>query len=649
MAQRFRLRLESRWAVGLVSLLVACSQQPPPVHPPERPLAPEPVTIAKMPATIHDTQTFSRPEEVAVDHLNLELSVDFTSHRLTGRATYRLVHHAPAPHVVLDTRDLDIRRVTVDGAEAHFRLSDEVRYLGRALEIELPASARSVSIDYSTRPGAEAVQWLSPEQAGSGSAFLYTQSETTMARTWVPCQDTPGVRMTYDATIRVPPQFLALMSAENPTAKRSDGVYRFHMPQAVPSYLLALAVGDLSFHAFDNRSGVYALPTVIERAAWELADTPKMIGAAEQLYGPYRWGRYDLLILPASYPLGGMENPRLTFATPTILAGDRSLVSLVAHELAHSWSGNLVTNATWSDFWLNEGFTVYVERRIMEALSGKDTATMLAVLGRHELDETIAELGAESPDTRLVLDINGRDPETVVSRIAYEKGALFLTTIEASVGRPRFDAWLRSYFDHFAFQSIETAQFLDYLNRQLLDTSPGLAGSLRLDAWIHGTGVPSNAVVLHATPFTAVDHEVAAFRAGKSAAELSTSGWNTQQWLRFLLALPETLSLERMADLDATFHFTTSANSEILSTWLLRCVDERYRAADPALQEFLTHVGRRKMVKPLYQALARTPAGTEAALRIYAEARPLYHAMTRNAIDQLLDWRPENVPTTGHP
>jgi leukotriene-A4 hydrolase len=587
-----------------------------------------------------DPHSFARPWEVAVDHLDLDLTVDFAEKRLTGHATLHLRNAGGADTLHLDTRDLDIRRVTLaDGkTAAPFTLGPPVPFLGRDLAIRLAPDTRAVRVEYSTRPEAAALQWLTPAQAGSLLPFLFTQSEAILARTWVPCQDTPAVRQTYDATVRVPREHLAVMSAENPTSRSADGVYHFHMPQAVPAYLLALAVGDLTFKPLGSRAGVYALPTVIDRAAWELADTPRMIEAAEKLYGPYKWGRYDLLILPPSYPFGGMENPRLTFATPTILAGDRSLVSLVAHELAHSWSGNLVTNASWNDFWLNEGFTVYFERRIMEALYGKEYADMLAVLGRQDLDDTIARMGSDSPDTRLHLDLAGRDPDDGMSTIGYEKGALLLATIEASVGRQRFDRFLREYFDTFAFQSMDTRRFVAYLHTHLLDGTPGLAESLRLDEWLYSPGVPATAVAVRSAAFARVDQAVAAFSRGTAPAELQTSGWTTHHWLRFLHDLPATLSPIQMAQLDAAFHFTTSGNDEILDEWLLLAVRHDYPPANAALERFLLTVGRRKYVQPLYAELAKTPAGAETALRIYTRARPGYHSVTQGSIDKLLDW-----------
>jgi leukotriene-A4 hydrolase len=630
----------------ILPLLAACSGRPQTAAPAETAPAPQPASAQAQPQTAgvrvvreaqQDPHSFSRPDEVAVEHLRLSLSVDFTRSQLTGRASLRLNNKIGADRLWLDTRDLDIQKVTLDdgGTEAAFTLGDEKGSLGRPLEIRITPQTRWVNIDYTTRPEAAALQWLTPEQAGSPSPFLYTQSQAILARTWVPCQDSPGVRMTYEATVRVPQGLMAVMSAENPTQKSGDGLYRFNMPQRIPSYLLALAVGDLEFRPLGPRSGVYTLPSMIERAAWELADTPKMIAAAEKLYGPYRWGRYDILILPASYPFGGMENPRLTFATPTIIAGDRSLVSLIAHELAHSWSGNLVTNATWNDFWLNEGFTTYFEGRIMEAVYGRPYFEMLAALSRQDLDETVQGMGAGSPDTHLHLQLAGRDPDAGMTSIAYEKGALFLRTIEQAVGRERFDRFLRTYFDTFAFQSMDTAGFVQYLKAQL----PELAPKLRVEDWIYGPGVPANAVQIRSEAFAQVDQALQAFAAGTPVSQLPTSGWTTHHWLHFLRNLPKPLDAQKMAELDAAFNLSNSGNSEVLHAWLMNVVASRYEPAYPALERFLTSVGRRKFLRPLYLELAKSPAGTELALRIYEKARPGYHSVSRNTVDEILGWR----------
>ncbi|HKH46891.1 MAG TPA: M1 family metallopeptidase [Thermoanaerobaculia bacterium] len=628
-------RLHAVLLLGLLPLLAACAAPAP---------KPQPVAAAAVrmvQETSQDPHSFAQPDEVAVEHLKLDLTVDFPQKKLTGRASLRIKNKTGADRLILDTRDLDVRRVTLDSGQAtRFTLRDPVPLLGRALEIEITPQTQWVNVDYSTRPEAAALQWLEPAQtAAKTTPFLLTQSESILARTWVPCQDTPGVRMTYEATIRVPRGLLALMSAENPTEDSADGVYHFKMEQPIPSYLLALAVGELEFRPLGQRSGVYAEPGVIDLAAWELADTPKMIEAAERLYGPYRWGRYDMIILPPSFPYGGMENPRLTFTTPTILARDRSLVSLIAHELAHSWSGNLVTNATWNDFWLNEGFTTYFERRIMEALYGKEYTDMLAVLGRQDLQAAIDELGADSPDTHLFLNLAGRDPDEATGDVAYEKGALFLRTIEEAVGRQRFDPFLRSWFESHAFQSMDTARFVAYLQDNLLKDQPGLAEKLQIEKWIYGPGVPSNEAKIRSTALAQVDQQVKAFAQGAPAAQLQTPNWTTHHWLHFIRNLPEPLGADKLADLDAAFRFTQSGNSEILNAWLLRAIRGNYEPANPALEHFLAGMGRRKFLKPLFTELAKTPAGAELALRIYEQARPGYHPLSQQMVDEILGWR----------
>ena len=394
------------------------------------------VAARYLPPAVHDFHSYSNPADVRVRHIDLELDVLFDQKVLKGAAILtveRVSQNTQAP-LILDSRSLNIEKVetSIDGTSytpSTFTVGSVDKILGAPLTIQLPGKATRVRIHYSTDPTASGVQWLEPSQtAGKKDPFVFTQSQAIHARSWIPLQDTPQVRVTYSAHIRTPHHLLAVMSAENDSRTPRDGDYRFRMRQPIPSYLIALAVGDLSFRPLGPRTGVYAEPPVVDKAAKEFSDTEKMVRATERLYGPYRWGRYDLLVLPPSFPFGGMENPRLTFATPTILAGDKSLVALVAHELAHSWSGNLVTNATWRDFWLNEGFTVYLERRIQEAVYGRARAQMEAALGRRDLEEELA--GLEPPDEILHIDLKGRDPDAGFTEVAYEKGALFLLHLE---------------------------------------------------------------------------------------------------------------------------------------------------------------------------------------------------------------------------
>jgi aminopeptidase N len=595
-----------------------------------------------------DPHSFASRSPARVQHLALVLTVDFDSRTLSGSATWQLAEPGTVTEIVFDTRDLTIDSVealeangtatsvtfTLDGA------SDPV--LGQALSVPLKPAITAVRISYRTAPTAAALQWLTPEQTAGTEPFLFTQSQAILARTWLPCQDSPGVRFTYEATVRVPPHLLALMSAENPQQLSPSGEYCFRMVQPIPAYLMALAVGDLAFAPLSQRTGIYAEPATLPVATHEFADLEKMVAAAEELYGPYRWERYDLLVLPPSFPFGGMENPRLTFVTPTILTGDRSLTSLVAHELAHSWSGNLVTNATWNDFWLNEGFTVYFERRIMEHLYGSEYADMLQVLGRAALYHTIEEIGVASPDTHLHLALAGRDPDEGLTEIAYEKGCALLLTLESLVGRPRLDTFIKEYFARFSFQAMDTATFLHYLRAELLDQEPGLEARLNLAAWVDGPGLPSNAPAVSSRRFDAVDQTLTLLQSGSAPTTLlpGTADWSSHEWVHFLNGLPPTLSVEALTNLDAAFHFTASGNAEILAAWFPHTVRAGYAAAEPALEKFLLHVGRRKFIVPLYRALLATPGGRNRARAIYAKARPNYHSVATGTIDALLTERP---------
>jgi len=591
-----------------------------------------------------DVHSYSNPQAVKVRHVDLDWNVLFDKKVLQGTATLsveRTSNEQNAP-LILDTRDLNIEKIETSNNNAKFTptkfsVGAADKILGAPLTVELPANAKFVRIYYSTSPNASGLQWLAPEQtAGKKTPFMFSQAQAIHARSFIPLQDSPQVRVTYTARVRTPKNLLAVMSAEgNSQTSARNGDYKFKMPHAIPAYLIAIAVGDLQFRALGKRTGVYTEPSMIEKSAFELADTEKMVVETEKIYGAYRWGRYDLLVLPPSFPFGGMENPMLTFATPTILAGDRSLVSLVAHELAHSWSGNLVTNATWRDFWLNEGFTTYLERRIIEAVYGKPRREMEATLGRRSLEDELK--GFEARDQILHVELKGRDPDDGFTGVPYEKGALFLRHLEETVGREKFDKFVRGYFDAHAFQSITTETFVAYLQKNLLNQNPNLIALTDVEEWIYKAGLPKNAPVPQSDAFAKVEAQSQNWLGGKLAAkDIKTQTWTTQEWLHFLTNLPQNLSAEKMAELDKAFNLTTRGNSEIAFQWLLMSIKNNYTAANPRLEEFLTSIGRRKFVKPLFEELAKTPEGTKRANAIYTKARPGYHPITVSSIDAIL-------------
>jgi leukotriene A-4 hydrolase/aminopeptidase len=587
--------------------------------------------------------SFARPAEAVVKHLNLDIEVNFDEQTVVGTAQYKIENRQEVDTLILDTRDLNVEKVTTgkeNASSTEYKVGKKRKYLGKPLKILIDPETKWVTIHYSTNPGAAALQWLSAGQTADEEApYLFTQSQAILARTWIPCQDAPGVRYTYDASVQVPEGLLALMSAANPTEKSKDGHYQFSMEQPIPSYLMALAVGEIAFDSLSQRTGVYAEPSVLNDAAYELAKMEEMMKATEKLYGPYEWEQYDVIILPPSFPFGGMENPRLSFATPTILAGDRSLTNLIAHELAHSWSGNLVTNATWNELWLNEGFTVYLERRIMEELYGKSYANMLEVLGFRYLKDKVKELKQSKPeDTRLKMDLEGRDPDEGLTAIPYEKGALFLKTIEDKVGRKRFDQFLKGYFHKFAFTSMTTEHFLQYLRKNLIKSDTALADKIKAEQWIYEAGIPDNHPRIHSKRFDTVEMVVQKWENGTAPDKLDTKGWSTHEWLYFLSELPDSIAIDRMKALDDAFQFTESTNYEILADWLEMGIKNDYKAIEQRLEESLINVGRRKFLKPLYKAMAQIPEGLQKARSIYEKARSNYHSVSRNTIDEILNW-----------
>ena len=578
-----------------------------------------------------DHHSFSKPDEAVVTHLDWDASVDFGTRVIAATARYTIQTSEGAQRILFDAVDLDILDVMVDGESVQWSLGPAQDFIGQPLSIPIAESSQEVSIRYESAPDAGALLWVEGEQP-----FLFTQSQAILARTWIPCQDSPGIRFTYNAHVQVPVGTMALMSATNPTEQSADGQYDFKMEQPIPSYLLALAVGNVEFRSVGPHTGVYAVPELIDAAEYEFGEMEQLLVAAESLYGPYAWERYDLLVLPPAFPFGGMENPRLTFATPTIIAGDRSLVALVAHELAHSWSGNLVTNSTWDDFWLNEGFTVYFEQRIMESVYGAEISEMLATLSYQGLVDEVDEIMDTNPDdTHLKLHLQNRNPDDGMTAIAYDKGYFFLRLMENTVGRESFDAFLKNYFESNAFTVMDTERFIDYLKTNLLNTDE-LLTAVNLEAWIYGPGLPENCPQVRSERIESVDATLLSWTNGELATSaLPWNDWVYQERYRFLSNLEDNMSSERLADLDATFQITQTGNNEVLFAWLEQAVRSQYTPAYDRLESFLVRIGRRKFLTPLYRALVET-GQKDRAEAIYAKARPNYHSVATGTMDELL-------------
>jgi hypothetical protein len=612
-------------------VVVACSQSEDPVP------AKEPIDLEK------DYFSFANTDQFVTDHIRLELSVNFELSELSGFAELKMRRLDPvATDIILDTRDLYIDRVQVsssgDDTEAAFELAQKDAVLGQALKITLPGGLEQqqdflVRIYYTTDPGASALQWLPKElTAGGEHTFMFSQSQSIHARSWVPLQDTPSVRITYEATIHTPASLLAVMSADNDPQTPRSGEYHFNMPQPIPSYLLAIAVGDIYFAPIGEQTGVYTEPKMLAASTFEFASTQQMLETAASLYGPYQWGRYDLLILPPSFPFGGMENPRLSFITPSVLAGDQSLVSLIAHELAHSWSGNMVSNKTWRDIWLNEGITSYLDARLMEVLFGKDRADEERVLSYRELLQGLEEV---SPAMQALAPLEHiDDPDESQGSLHYQKGQLFLQHMENIFGREIFDPFLAAYFKHFEFQSISSEQFLDYLDQHLLTEYPGKFSRAQAEEWLYRPGLPADTPIPSSETLLQSERMAGRWASGEiSAGDIPKSAWSPHATVHFINSLPLDLTEAQLLELDDSFGFSKTRNAEIGRTWFIQVAKRRHLPAYGDLEKHLNRYGRTRLILPVYMALAENGKDAELAHELFNGARAKYHPLTITAIE----------------
>lgn len=635
------------------------------------------VVTAATPADIH---SYARPDEVRVTHVSLDLTLDFEKRRVTGSAELTVERPSPSAPLVLDSRGLQVMGVVdTAGAALAWELGEtgDDPTLGAPLRITLPPGATKLVVWYAAADDANGLQWLTKAQTFGGTQpYLFTQGQAILTRTWVPLQDSPGVRITYDATIRAPAAMTVVMSAGSETPRglhpacvaagvraaetgvdllvravpaknrvvdcaspddKGNLAWRFVMPQRIPPYLMALAAGDLAFRAISDRTGVYCERGCVEAAQWEFSDTPKMMAAAERLYGPYRWGRYDILVLPPAFPYGGMENPRLTFVSPTTVAGDRSLTAIIAHELAHSWSGNLVTNALWGDIWLNEGFTSYLELRLLEETYGPERALLVEALGRRDMLDKIKEVGAMDPRTVLGVTLKvGQGPDDG-SEVAYDKGTAFLRMLEREVGRAPLDAFLRRYFDDHAFKNMTTARAMAYLKEHLLGGDEARARALRIDEWAFSPGLPPNLPAVQSALLERIEAQAKRFAGGAAVGDLEATGFGSLEWVLLLRALPRTLDATQRAAIEKHLSLSTTKNSELRFEWLKLAVPLDPLGTEKSVREFLASQGRRRLVKPVFKALAETAEGRRIAAEVFAEVRTGYHPMTVRSVEEVLN------------
>ena len=610
-----------------------------------------------------DDHSYSNLSDIRTKHLHLDLEVNFKNKIIVGVARHHMVNLTKTDTAVFDIKGLEIQKVTTGnkGEETEvdivFGKYDKDSILGQPLMVKIDPNDSIINIYYKTTKDSEALDWLDPNLTSSKiHPFLYTQGQAILTRTWIPLQDSPANRFTYSANVKVPSNLRAVMSAENAKSKNSSGNYSFKMNNPIPSYLIALAVGDLTYISLSDKTGVFCEPQLKKKCASEFVDLPKMLHAAEKLYGEYKWKQYDLLILPYSFPFGGMENPMLTFVNPTVITGDRSLVSVVAHELAHSWSGNLVSNKSWNDFWLNEGFTVYFEHRIMEELYGKEIADILSLVEIYELEQELLKIknSNHKEDSKLFLDLQNRNPDEAMTSVAYVKGAWFLKSLEFKVGREKFDQFLSQYFKSFSFSTINTSEFIKYLSVNLL-TKYNVP--FNYNSWINQEGLPSDKVEISSNRLNNMKNLATRFANGEEVFEpkikfekiktknkvkrkkivtkIEFEDFITQEWQMFIRYLPETISTEQLDKLNNYFNFNRTENAEIALDWYTLCLKKGYDKIIPNVERFIKKVGRRKFILPLYETLCSVEKYKNFAKTVFESHKYNYHSVTRKSVEKL--------------
>jgi leukotriene-A4 hydrolase len=582
--------------------------------------------------TLHDPTSYADLTQGKIKHIDFHIRIDFDSRTLDVEANYQMQEPAHGS-LYLDTYKLEIREARIDDQQLAWELDSSDETLGERLHLKGLAGASSFILKFRTSPEARALQWMSPTQtAGGKQPFLYSQCQASNARSIFPCQDMPSVRFTYTAQVETPAGLTAVMAAERVEASEEKGRFSFRMPQPIPSYLFAIAAASLEFRELGPRTGIYAEPPVIDAAAWEFAETEKTMVEAEKLLGPYLWGRYDMLVLPPSFPFGGMENPRLTFLTPTAILGTRGQANLVTHELAHAWTGNLVTNATWQDFWLNEGWTTYAETRITEILEGKEAADLNAVYDEKRIYAIMERVGMDSPLTCLKRPQDGRDADSMTSVLAYTKGCFFLKECEYAIGRERFDAFIQKYMKRFQFQSLTTEEFLDFLKTEL----PEVFEKVDVESWIYKPGMPDSWHKPQSPLYDEVEKALRDIDEGRLPAREQVRGWHRYQMLSFLQGLPNAIPVDACQQLDEVLELEKKNDDHFLSYFYATCIVSGYREILPRVETFVEKIGRMLYIMPIGRALVASDWARDRARPLFERVRERHHPVTINAVDGFL-------------
>ncbi|ALC39980.1 CG10602 [Drosophila busckii] len=601
-----------------------------------------------------DPSSYSQPELITTEHTQLNWQVDFAATKLRGSVVHKFnVLSSNLEKILLDVRDIDVKNATLlaGGTEMpiNYFISEPVPDIGQKLTLELPSGTAkgslNVRIDYETASNASALQWLNPTQTlGKKHPYMFSQCQAIHARSVMPCQDTPAVKFTYDATVEHPAELTTLMSAL--IDKKESGKTHFKQQVPIPAYLVAIAIGKLVSRPLGENSNVWAEEDIVDACAEEFSETSTMLKTASDLCGPYVWKQYDLLVMPPSFPFGGMENPCLTFVTPTLLAGDKSLANVVAHEIAHSWTGNLVTNKNFEHFWLNEGFTVFVESKIVGRMQGAKELDFRMLSNLTELQECLRTQLSDTPElTKLVVDLSNCGPDDAFSSVPYIKGSTFLRYLEDLLGGPSvFEPFLRDYLKKFAYKSIETQDFKNALYDYFKDTDKkDKLSVVNWDLWLTCEGMPP-IIPKFDESLSNVSKELATLWSKQTVDELAKNSTIQQnisihQLIDFLGKLIENKDIVELNErkielLESTYNLKQSKNAEvrfrlnrlIIRARLIKRLDE--------IIEFANGNFRMKFCRPIYRDLGNWPEAKPEAVRNFLSVKDQMMAVCSHTIEK---------------
>lgn len=550
--------------------------------------------------------SFTNADQVTTTHADISLFLDFNTKIVQGTVTYQFLSLQDGlTHVILDTKYLIIK--SVESANS-WTMGQTHDVIGTPLAIELPqpVSAQqsfSLTIHYETTDKCTGLTWMSPSNtSGKKHPFCFTQCEAIHCRTLLPTQDSPQVKFTIDYSIEVEvPYTVAAGAIFKSIVDQPNNRRRFlsSLKIPIPAYLVAFAAGNIVSQEVGPRSRVYCEPEILEASVYEFGETETFLSTAENLLTPYEWEEYNILVLPGSFAYGGMENPTLTFMTPTLIAGDRSLTSTVGHEIAHSWTGNLVTNRNWEHFWLNEGFTVYVERKILERMFGVPVAHMHGLVGRKGLQEAVDFYGHDSNFTRLNLNLGDVDPDDAFSRVPYEKGYTLLMVLEQKVGEERFLSFLRDYIMRFRLKTVVSDDFVEMFGRYFPDVQ------VDWQTWLRGTGMPHEYPVLDDSLEKQVNETYERVKVpGYEFVGNEVDGWRVDQIVMLLEKCCADVK-PHYRQMGVMLHFNSSNNYEIKYRWVTIIILLNMVENFDQIRYFLTTQGRMKYVRPIYRLLIK--------------------------------------------